>query len=277
MFHAHLKFHSLYSTVVLIFSRLILPSVSAEVDYRYANCAANLKCGPSVIKYPFWETKLPNYCGHPGFKLNCQGDSLTIEIRNQTYNVLNIDYRSYFLTISNPAISHSSCPPTLTQLTNSTLDPTLFKLTSSSQNATLFYNCSQAAKELKAPYNFTCSTGGYFAPPIIIYAYFETEDRWKRRLSRFCKVKVYNPVLSAEVLRLSDKVSSIGEVLGRGFEVEWNIDDKQCDACNSSGGICGYNYTLNQPICFCKDSAHSKICNDPETRVDQTPSPSEYI
>ncbi|KAJ8427413.1 hypothetical protein Cgig2_000607 [Carnegiea gigantea] len=273
MFQTPLKPHLLFSIVFLIFSGSILPSLSAEVDYRYANCAINSTCGPSVIKYPFWETKRPNYCGHRGFELDCQGDSLTIDITNQTYNVLNIDYSSYILTISNPAISNSSCPPTLTQLTNSTLDPTLFKLASSSQNATLFYDCSQASNELKAPYNFTCTTGGYFVRPTIIYAFLETEDRWKPRLGGLCKVKVYNPVLSAEVLRLSNKMSSIDGVLSKGFEVKWNVDDQQCDACYSSGGFCGYNYTLNQPICFCKDGASGKNCNDPETQLDQTPSP----
>ncbi|THG16105.1 hypothetical protein TEA_018931 [Camellia sinensis var. sinensis] len=85
------------------------------------------------ISYPFWGGNRPDYCGHPNFGLDCQGDALRITIQS-AYRVLAIDTTTRTLTVVREEFWNNTCP---TQFQNTTLDTAHFTYLSDSQNLTL--------------------------------------------------------------------------------------------------------------------------------------------
>ncbi|KAK9697306.1 hypothetical protein RND81_08G028800 [Saponaria officinalis] len=243
---------------------LICISTSAYVDERYASCAPmSPACGPShTLSYPFWDSSRPDYCGHPGFKLECQSDNLTIQIKNQSYNVLDVNYKSNIFRITKQQFSQTPCPESITQLTNSSIDFSLFNFTPSSENVTLFYDCFRKADKV-LPNRFSCPPGNYISRPTMFVAnknYLSMDKKLEGELREICAIEIYLPVLQTNVIDLNDGVSDINDVVSKGFELTWVIDEGVCQDCLTSGGRCGYNQTLNQPICFCQDGAYDRSC-----------------
>ena len=267
---------------LIFFNLIFLSSTYAYNDERYDSCAPiNSTCGflQEMITYPFWKPNdLPQYCGHPDFKLDCQGNTLVIEIVNQTFSVLDIDYKANTLTLLNPQFSSDDdpCPRTQSQLTNTTLDLTLFNFTSGSQNATLYYDCIDAKHEKIMPYNFTCPSSDHpvrgYSTPVFKHGlgFFVLDEKSEDEVEKDCGLEVYVPVLKTEVLRLLNGSSTILGVLNKGFEVKWMIDTRNCKECLDSGGRCGYNSTLDEPVCFCPNGAYSTNCHESRGQLDQT-------
>jgi len=267
----------------LTFFRLIFSSSTyAYNDKRYDNCAPvnSSTCGfHQEITYPFWKPNdLPEYCGHPDFKLDCQGNTLVIEIVNQTFSVLDIHYTAKSLTLLKPQFSSDDPCPRITpsQLTNTTLDLTLFNFTSGSQNATLLYDCINSKHEKSMPYNFTCASIDHpqpgYSTPFFKHGlgFFVLDEKSEDEVKKDCGLEVYVPVLRTEVLRLFNGSSTILGVLNKGFEVNWMIETSSCKDCLDSGGRCGYNSTLHETVCFCQDGAYSTNCHESSHRLDRT-------
>ncbi|XP_074280684.1 LEAF RUST 10 DISEASE-RESISTANCE LOCUS RECEPTOR-LIKE PROTEIN KINASE-like 2.1 [Silene latifolia] len=257
MFQRNQKgFSCIISIIILIFNKLIYPLSSAYVDEQYASCAPlNSTCGPSIdIRYPFWDATRFNYCGHPGFALECQGNSLTIEIKKEIYNVLKINYKSNILTISKQQFVQGPCPTMESELTNTTLDLTLFNFTSNSENASLFYNCERRQGEI-APFGFTCPLNGYIDPTSTNFTsdlnFVAIDKKWKDKLSNMCAIKIDIPVFKTVVADLDKGTGSLSDVVTKGFELKWRIDEsRECQVCSAAKGRCGFNHTLGEPICF---------------------------
>ncbi|KAK9684232.1 hypothetical protein RND81_10G195500 [Saponaria officinalis] len=253
------------SVIFLIFADFISSSLSAYVDEQYASCAPlSTTCGPSLeIEYPFWDINRPDYCGHPGFELECQGNSLTLHMQDQIYNVLDINNKSNTLTISKPQFSQGPCPTTKSELTNTTLDFSLFAFTSTSENATLFYDC-QRKPDLIAPFSFTCPQSSYdpessstFTSPLNFIA---IDEKWKVELRKICTIEIDIPVFKTQVSDLVNGHTNINDVVSKGFELKWTIDESQCKSCIGSEGRCGFNHTLSRPICLCDRGVYNTTC-----------------
>ncbi|XP_074312605.1 LEAF RUST 10 DISEASE-RESISTANCE LOCUS RECEPTOR-LIKE PROTEIN KINASE-like 1.2 isoform X2 [Silene latifolia] len=237
------------------------------VDEHYAGCAPlNSTCNfLQNITYPFYDgSVLAEYCGHPGFKLSCKSNNLTIKIKNETYNILSINYKSNSFIVTKPQFSQGPCPATKPELTNTSLDLSLFNFTSNSENLALFYNCSSKL-DSNSPFSFDCDAYKYGAPVLDIQNnFFAIDEKWEDKLKGLCEIAIYVPVLREQKIDLIKNLTdvTVGDVVSKGFELKWVIDDSQCVDCVSSNGRCGYNTTLNKPVCFCRDAVYNRTCFD---------------
>ena len=62
----------------------------SEDDQRFVSCGAKYECGNMNmnISYPFWGGDRPDYCGHPGFELACDGEAPEFTLMEASYRVL---------------------------------------------------------------------------------------------------------------------------------------------------------------------------------------------
>ncbi|XP_052293974.1 LEAF RUST 10 DISEASE-RESISTANCE LOCUS RECEPTOR-LIKE PROTEIN KINASE-like 1.2 isoform X2 [Citrus sinensis] len=247
------------SLFILMFSQLQFPlvfSIYVNVyEEAYSKCSASFSCGNFTdIGYPFWSNDQPDYCGHPGFKLDCQGDTATIDINSQKYDIVEIYHESQILKIAKADFMSNIC---LINFINSTLDFNLFEYTFSDQNASLLYYCDHLTEHHQPRIQkFTCpinnrSIDCSFSAPAIS-SYDELTSR--------CKISLLIPVLALAVEGFTIHSWSIDQVIKEGFEVKWIIDHGPCNDCLISGGKCGYNGTTNDFTCFCPYRPSPRTC-----------------
>ncbi|KAH9778790.1 LEAF RUST 10 DISEASE-RESISTANCE LOCUS RECEPTOR-LIKE PROTEIN KINASE-like 2.1 [Citrus sinensis] len=245
------------SLFILMFSQLRFPLVFSGYvnvsEEAYSKCSASFSCGIFTgIGYPFWRNDQPDYCGHPGFKLDCQGERATIDINFQKYDINEIYHESQVLRIAKTDFMLNIC---LVSFINSTLDFNLFEYTLSDQNASLLYDCDHLTEEQPRKQEFTCPIDNrpsecYFTAPAI------SSDE----LSRRCKISLLIPVLEIFADHFTNYLMTIDQVIKEGFEVRWIIDQEQCRDCLISGGKCGYNRTINDFTCLCPYQPSPRTC-----------------
>ncbi|GAY69227.1 hypothetical protein CUMW_270320 [Citrus unshiu] len=249
-----------------MFSQLQFPLVFSGYvnvyEEAYSKCSASFSCGNFTdIGYPFWRNDQPDYCGHPGFKLDCQGDRVTIDINSQKYDIIKINYEAQFLKIAKADFMLNIC---LVSFINSTLDFNLFEYTFSDQNASLLYYCDHLTEDHQPRLQeFTCPINNrhsncYFTAPAI-----SSNDEFSSR----CKISLLIPVLAFAVEGFTIYSWSIDQVIKEGFEVRWIIDQEQCRDCLISGGKCGYNRTINDFTCFCPYQPSPRTCSMTQPRA----------
>lgn len=256
--------------IVVVF---LISSVYADKLYDSCSPPSNSSCGfVKNVTYPFWDGRLPDHCSHPTFKLNCDNNTLSINIKSQTYYILDINYVAKVFTITKPEFTNGPCPVSKSLLKNTTINSNLFELTSDSQTAILFYDCSPPRLVLEPPYGFRCAMDtdyGRPSTPLMSFnsdvGYLAVNDQtWEKQLRKNCSFEVDIPILRTEVAKIATGLSNINNILKGGFKVKWLIDDGKCDGCKKSKGRCGYNQSLEQPTCLCKNGVHDPSgCNRP--------------
>jgi hypothetical protein len=108
-------------------------------DERYLICRNLFDCGNiKGIGYPFSGSNRPDYCGYPGFGLNCSNQVPEITITQSTYKVLAINNQSRTLNVARTDYRENLCP---TLLLNTTLNPSLLSYTTDDHNITIYYGC----------------------------------------------------------------------------------------------------------------------------------------
>lgn len=265
----------LLSIIFILLCNNVDPSPSSPHQYldpKYEACILNSStCGKSELKifYPFWGNGRPEYCGHPAFKISCDEKNLKINIMSRTYLIIDINYNTSSFKLVQEELSQGQCPgpgPGSLDLHNTTLDLALFNYTSTVKNATLFYDCAESKLLESAPFSFSCAD----RYPDRLSVFVITEN-WVHYLDEICKVKLYAPVFENALEGLYDHSLTVDDVLKRGFEIKWVIDQGHCQDCYVSGGYyCGYNITLGQSTCFCKSGSYPTVC--PHFPTDQAPS-----
>ncbi|KAK1564998.1 hypothetical protein Q3G72_016538 [Acer saccharum] len=246
---------------------IILPVYVYGIDDRYSNCSSSFNCGKfKDIGYPFWGNDQPEYCGHPGFKLeNCQeADNVTMDSLSWKYHVINIHSENQVLKLARMDFSANICPETIA---NNSLDEKLFSYTINNEYATFLYDCDPTEDPAAYYGQFSClinniPRNAYFNSDRSIYSSSEVTS-WG------CKISLVMPVLVIAAQGFWNHSLSINQVVIEGFEVRWIIDALQCKDCINSGGKCGYNITLNAFSCFCPDKVYTRVCRSPQT----TPTP----
>ncbi|XP_058009885.1 LEAF RUST 10 DISEASE-RESISTANCE LOCUS RECEPTOR-LIKE PROTEIN KINASE-like 1.2 isoform X1 [Hevea brasiliensis] len=240
--------------IAFLFSILSLPRY-VYGNELYSNCAP-FSCGNITdISYPFWGNNQPEYCGRPGFKIDCKEEVATLDILSLKYQVIAINPDTQILRIARLDLLTSIC---LRQYFNTTLNLTLFNYTSNDVvDATLFYNCELSPESL-AFNEFSCPINNV---PRDAYLMVPTVSRNEFLLG--CNISIAIPILARAVQGLLRAELTVIQVLNQGFEVRWILDQVQCGDCLRSGGRCGYNWTVNQFSCFCPDQAYSRTCPSP--------------
>ncbi|KAK9091760.1 hypothetical protein Sjap_024937 [Stephania japonica] len=126
--------------VVLIIDIIVFKDVHCKTNHTFINCYTSFDCADiKGIGYPFWGGRHQEYCGHPGYHLECKnGNTTEIEIMSMPYRVLGIDQETHIMRIARKDFMNSPCPSTHK---NSTINTTLFNYTPHTMNLRLFYDC----------------------------------------------------------------------------------------------------------------------------------------
>lgn len=245
--------HLIISTIIFLLSNHFLVSTLCE-DSQYVKCSFPVECeGLGKIEYPFWvDGDQPAYCGHPAFKLDCMGSTATINIMYQKYVVISITYEARIMRIARTygvLMEHILCPERNTTL----FDSPFFEYTSNTQNATLFYKCPPEF-EHPGTRNFSCLKYGG-----LDRAFFTVNASLATELVSICGAGVVVPVLATAAQGIMNGSLDFHQVLRDGFEVKWRVEEGA--ECVETGGRCGYNWGLDQSICYCPDrSYYSTSC-----------------
>lgn len=208
------------------------------------------------IGFPFWGENRPNGCGHPQLHLTCQNNkSSYITINEVKYQVLEANPDEHTLRITREDyLQQGLCP---SKLVNTTLDTeVLVYATSDYKNLTLFYGCDASISN--AFPSLPCLPNG--ASDEHVYPWLGGSIGFPPALS--CNTSVVVPLsYQLSTIEISDFNKTQGAI-SDGFVVRWMVGVEECDKCQKSGGVCGYNLTSNQPTCYCSDPSCSDLVPD---------------
>ncbi|KAF9683963.1 hypothetical protein SADUNF_Sadunf04G0068600 [Salix dunnii] len=240
------------------------PPTAAPVsdEERYLNCRNLIDCGNiKGIGYPFSGSNRPDYCGYPGFELNCSNQDPEITVIQSTYKVLGINNQSRTLNVARTDYTENLCP---TLFLNKTFNANLLSYTKDDHNITIYYGCpTQDSPTSHFLTQFPCSINttemtGYFTATTD----FSFLGNLASKILESCVGSVKVPVLESayEQVMKNATVATLLGALGQGFGLEWKANDTLCDICSSSGGQCGYNQTTKAFACYCADQPRDFNC-----------------
>ncbi|GLU01579.1 hypothetical protein SLE2022_188820 [Rubroshorea leprosula] len=270
--------------IIITFVLIHAPKFASSVDERYANCNRTFACGNiENIGYPFWGSGRPDYCGFPGFQLNCKDSILEITIMSATYHVLGINNQSRILNVARADYQDDLCPAFLI---NTTLNPDLFEFTSDTQDINLYYHCPPHPppplthppppltpipnQEIKCFSHFTCNVNettfdGYYLTRNL--SELPNLASIATAISGFLGSCGEQVVLAANQSEIQSVEASpcqsgenLAEALAKGFGLKWNANNSLCDRCTGSGGQCGYNTVSDKFSCYYSDQPYHTVC-----------------
>ncbi|KAF8010325.1 hypothetical protein BT93_J1064 [Corymbia citriodora subsp. variegata] len=249
--------------LVFVLVILIVPQVlfcEGDNDVHYTACGCSFNCGTVAnIAYPFWGGGRPQFCGLPGFKVECYEDEFPIfEYQAQKYRVLKIDRHLRTMTITRMDLMDDPC---LREFRNtSMMDSTLFHMTPAVRNLSIFYGCFDTWKNISN--EFECfydvfRKSAFFMDDIFLYRKLPVK-------LTSCVARIKVPVLGNVLDDLGRGNISLREALNRGFDVQYS-DHPECPTCASSGGFCGSNTSSSSSsfTCYCRDKPYARTCNHP--------------
>lgn len=246
-------------SLLLLFLYLI-SFASSDQSYNTTNkfleCSStDILCGSTnfTISYPFRLKGMPDYCGHPKFKVQCiQNHTLEIDIAGKLYRVGAIKYELQFLGVANlDYLMSEGCPRTYS---NTSLDLSVYKYFKNAINVTLFLSCPRPSPSLNLTHIACLSNKGdsqesYYSLPVgddhlLVSAY-----------AKNCKSIALIPIYDNMVGFLEN---SFLEVLHDGFGLKWIVGNGWCGDCVLSGGVCGNDPKMpREQACFCSDGSTS--------------------
>ncbi|KAL1197341.1 LEAF RUST 10 DISEASE-RESISTANCE LOCUS RECEPTOR-LIKE PROTEIN KINASE-like 2.1 [Cardamine amara subsp. amara] len=247
---------SLLLITSVVFSATFLP-LCFSADQQYEKCQSPLRCGsgsavfPSIT-YPFWGTEIdkPNYCGLSPFKLSCEDNqNLTLDIGNLTLGVVSANLDNKAITVADESLfKGGGCPKIFNFNGNDN-----FSLSHNTQTIDLFINCSGGSQirslssiSCKPSYNSTNTTYYFFGKSSPGQGCINAGEI---PMVRFAKNDLYQSNLALNM------------ALKQGFELRYNIQDKNCRDCTNSSGVCGSEPGSENFRCLCKDKPHNSSCS----------------
>ncbi|CAN4083181.1 unnamed protein product [Withania somnifera] len=244
--------------ITIIFILIFIPGSLCQDDERFRRCSEPFRCGDINIDYPFWEESRPEYCGHPSFKIKCEGNIPKIDIESTTYKVIAINTGNRIVTLARDDLLSKIC---LDKPEDASLDLNTFSYASSDLNITLYYGCTLRPgfqMPTTSPNVFRCSSNEFG-----IYTMIDVSFDFAPVT---CQEEIITRVNQTNAVALASSTASV-EILKRaiagGFSVNWtaNIDSK-CEQCDKSGGRCGSNPDSAAFACHCVTGTHPTQCSD---------------
>ncbi|KNA11482.1 hypothetical protein SOVF_134790 [Spinacia oleracea] len=231
-------------------------------DERYKACQESFQCGTvSNLSYPFYDGHTrPDYCGYPGFQLNCSSTPPEISvISSEKYYVVGVKTDQPIVTVARKDYWDGYCPG---NLHSTSINSTSFSYVDLDQDVTFYYGCQKAS--IPMANSFVCanlssdplSPVGYFIPKDLDSSYNGRHIPWET-----CESRIVVPIINYEssAMRIVDTISLMA-ALRYGFELEWKAENDLCDKCRRSGGECGYNTTISRFTCYCPDHPYASTC-----------------
>lgn len=242
--------------------------VSAK-DVQNLNCSAPFHCANlRNIGYPFWGSNRPEYCGYPGFELDCAGDVPKITIMDRAYKVLHINNESRRINVAREDYWDYNCPA---NLSNSSLNFSIFNYASDTRNLTLYYSCPASFMNnisgILLPNRFNCSIDGKNSNN---YYFSWDSNSFNSSISsaigayfRSCANSVVIPVWQSTLRYMVNNLNSVNLTcaLRVGFGLQWHANNRLCEECEQSNGNCGYIAKTGEFICYCPNGAYSSSCH----------------
>ncbi|XP_044467746.1 LEAF RUST 10 DISEASE-RESISTANCE LOCUS RECEPTOR-LIKE PROTEIN KINASE-like 2.1 [Mangifera indica] len=268
----------LFSTIAIIFILVQVPTSVSTIDAKYENCSTPFLCANlENLEYPFWGAGRPEYCGHPVYELNCQGEvaEITIMANNYgvIYRVLEVNNDSWTLTVAIEDYWDNICPRSPV---TGTIDPRFFNYASDTENVTLYYGCPSLGNDTSVllPLKFNCSPEG---TDINNYYFIWGDDAANSMLTGhvIAAIRIYfggcvrNVTipgrLSAFPILNYTAAANVSEALREGFDLQWNANNSFCDKCKNLGGLCGYDPDIDEFTCYCRDKPYPLTCSSKGT------------
>jgi hypothetical protein len=224
-------------------------------------------CGGVNISYPFY---LADYgysysCGYTDLMISCQGEGPTrtpvISLGGENYAVHNILYDIYtIILVDSDVLVGGNCPVVGHEVG---FNQTWLLNTSSDDNLTFFFGCysrqrDPALSELDA-YKIKCA-GSNIRPGADSFVVIPDElDKFRyleQELITNCSNVLTVPVRGDGLMAASKQSNftsgGYGDVLRRGFELEWSrITEDRCHLCEASNGQCAYSQYREFMGCLC--------------------------
>ncbi|XP_073037905.1 LEAF RUST 10 DISEASE-RESISTANCEUS RECEPTOR-LIKE PROTEIN KINASE-like 2.5 isoform X1 [Primulina eburnea] len=238
-----------------IFCLIILSERSSGADNGYEACSVPVLCGGLNISFPFYIQGLQQaYCGFPGFMLNCSDlGSPVLGLPGNEYVIEGISYTNRNFRVIDSVVLNSNSSSCLPGIRNSTLytQPQFDYVDVT--HLRLFGDCRETLTNDLSKYQVDCGNWD-------LALYDDGRDKNLIRIAlEDCPRNVLVPVDGAgQSGGGNGGIGDVLEVAKKGFELNWTSAD--CDACEISGGRCGFNETLYKFICFCPDRSHSSSC-----------------
>ncbi|KAL4573390.1 hypothetical protein LXL04_020193 [Taraxacum kok-saghyz] len=251
--------HSLY---LLTFPFFFIISVAAQSsDSSYPNCLS-YRCGNINISYPFWRIgseTTTQLCGYPGFGINCSYNGErsfpSITLGNDSYSIPNIIYERESIVLIDDDVSNAvsimDCPRVRHNITIGTLP---FVFVNQNVNLSFHFNCTGVpdfASEipcLSSPTNKSCVSRVDLEPQNFNWEEFSCDEE---------VVTMALDVFGSESRLGTEFIGA----LRAGFELSW-WRTEDCEKCEESRGLCGYNKNTTEFMCFCSDgTATLEHCN----------------
>jgi hypothetical protein len=271
-----LRHHRRLLLLVVLVASLIHGGSSNDA-YDTSICLQQPKaCGGVSINYPFYlseETGVVkgnnnSYCGYPGLAILCEDDDRPIiQLNGENYNVTDINYEKFTVSVADPDVFKSwSCP----RAEHNTTVPPAFWLSLPPDNIDylfFFVDCSFTAPYINQPSagdQITCQIFGDDAGPSFVFLKDQVPPgNW----SKACKEVLEVPVVKSGPIEPNKpgwRSGGYGSDLRRGFQLVWNEKRKlpSCIQCEGSKGQCGYNETGGFVGCLCPDGrVNSDYCS----------------
>ncbi|KAH9739298.1 LEAF RUST 10 DISEASE-RESISTANCE LOCUS RECEPTOR-LIKE PROTEIN KINASE-like 2.1 [Citrus sinensis] len=259
-----------FFVINIIFVRVPTP-VSADYE-EHKNCSAPFRCANrDDIGYPFWGGNRPEYCGYPGFELNCEEDVPEINILNITYKVLKFDNAKRIITVAREDYWDQYCP---SNLVDTALNFSLFDYVHATDNLTLYYSCppnlmnGMSVLSLLDRYEFRCNSDesnaadNYFYSWDVNSVFNKTFTDAVKAYFGSCAKSVLLPLQQPTVESLVKNPASanLTRALQEGFGLQWFPNENLCEKCEQSKGECGYSARTGQFNCYCPDKAYPDSC-----------------
>ncbi|KAJ0040988.1 hypothetical protein Pint_27592 [Pistacia integerrima] len=238
------------------------------------NPACRTTCGSIDVKYPFGT----GYgCGSPRFYpyVTCPKDHLLLNTHTGSYPITSISYTTSALTITPPSMSTCS---SMQQSPNIGLDwASPFEL---GPSTFLLLSCTPPTSSLTVKGSPVCDTSSshlcdsfYTCPSVIglslplfppsntccVYSPANFNSKGELDL-RVLKCGGYTSIVSLEDFPTDPNQWQYGVSLKytHGAFDNYYIDNK-CNACEESGGVCGFSPPSDAFICVCKNGTNSTI------------------
>ncbi|KAH0705755.1 hypothetical protein KY285_010289 [Solanum tuberosum] len=220
----------------------IINSSRADNTTPFGYCPSSVCDNGLNISYPFWRldkynSTSPQYCGYPGFGINCSQSNSILYISDDSFNVTKINYNNLSLTLVDiDGVDRRGCPRVNRNFTLNDDFPLEYSELDLYLN--FYYNCTVSLPEYV--HRLDCSTYNS-------YYYIGDHEPEDLKWYGICEKKVVVPVMDGGLIR-----GSVGAAIGEGFVLDWQIA-KGCGKCEASDGRCGYDNSKHESLCFCND------------------------
>ncbi|PIA33385.1 hypothetical protein AQUCO_04100072v1 [Aquilegia coerulea] len=245
------KFFSVFFSLIL----LTLVQTVLSVDQHFQACEPkNCGSGPD-ISYPFWIHQVhEDYCGYPGFRINCRNDEPILQTSNNDYIIQDIFYNNQSFWLMDSGSVDKPCPA---PLHNFTTNRAPFEFAQNVANLVFFYNCTTLYPVENLTYPVFCDTNRSLHSFAMLLPRGQLD--YSIYASLECKHVVGAPVdFDGELIPKAVEQRNYNLFLQNGFALRWITTATSCIKCLRSGGRCGF--LKEEFVCFCSDRPHSKSC-----------------